>query len=328
MRESPLVSILIPCHNGGPWIRESIESALTQTYANKEVIVVDDGSTDDSRSVIKSFGDRVIFQGVQQSGGNSARNRLTQMARGEWLQYLDADDYLLPGKIASQMATATSCEPNVDVIYSPVIIRDTVNARPDSVPKIHDDEDESVTFIRWGPLNTNGLLLRRKAVEDVGAWKEGQNCCQEHELLLRLFIAGHRFALHNSAETVYRLHSSQTVSRKDPLMVIRLRMELTDRMEAFLESTGRLTGRHRKALFVARMESARSAYNLDSRLATELSAKANARGPYWTSSSPALPPSYQAVCRIAGFIPAERIARWARYFRRDRHRSASDRWLL
>src|SRR5678815_984429 len=99
----PLVSILIPCYNAERWIRQCIESALDQTYPNKEVIVVDDGSKDASLEVIKSFGDRIRWETGPNRGGNAARNRLLQLAKGEWLQYLDADDYLLPEKISRQM---------------------------------------------------------------------------------------------------------------------------------------------------------------------------------------------------------------------------------
>src|ERR1700734_3340325 len=100
---SPLVSILIPCFNAKQWIAQAIESALQQTWPEKEVIVVDDGSTDGSLGVIKRFEGRVRWETGPNRGGNQARNRLLELARGEWLQYLDADDYLLPDKVALQM---------------------------------------------------------------------------------------------------------------------------------------------------------------------------------------------------------------------------------
>ena len=94
----PLVSILIPCYNAERWVGQAIESALAQTWPNKEVIVVDDGSTDGSLEVIKSFGDRIKWETGPNRGGNVARNRLLELSHGEWIQYLDADDYLLPAK--------------------------------------------------------------------------------------------------------------------------------------------------------------------------------------------------------------------------------------
>src|SRR3954466_15611284 len=98
-----LVSILIPCHNAERWIAQAIDSALAQTWPDKEVIVVDDGSTDASAEIIREYGDRIRGESGPNRGGNAARPRLLALSRGEWLQYLDADDYLLPDKIANQM---------------------------------------------------------------------------------------------------------------------------------------------------------------------------------------------------------------------------------
>ncbi len=312
MFQTPLVSILIPCFNAKEWIAECIDSALSQSYPNKEVLVVDDGSTDDSSSIVESFGDRIRFERMPHAGGNAVRNRLTQLARGEWLQYLDADDCLLPEKIESQMETAAPMGQKTAVIYSPVIIRNALHATPDYVELIDSEEDVYLTFIRWGVLNTNGLLLRREAVLRVGSWDAGMPCCQEHELLLRLLVAGERFALHNQAGAIYRTHSSETTSRKDPLRVIRLRMQLTDKLESLLKSSGRLSFRHRRALFVSRLECARKAYPLDAELGTMLGAKAMREGLYWVDSSPALPIKYQILLRTMGFPRTEKITAWLR----------------
>ena len=102
---NPLVSILIPCHNAAPWLAETLESALAQTWQNLEIIVVDDGSTDESLSVAQQFNQRnlqIIPQHNQ--GAAAARNRALEAAQGEVIQYLDADDMLAPDKIEQQMA--------------------------------------------------------------------------------------------------------------------------------------------------------------------------------------------------------------------------------
>lgn len=310
----PLVSILIPCYNAARWIRECIQSALDQTYLNKEVIVLDDGSTDASAEIIERFADQVSFYRAEHAGGNAARNRLTQLARGEWLQFLDADDYMLPGKIASQF---DQVRPDVDIIYSPVIFHDVLHPQKDYVMEIKDkrQDDEGLTLIRWGALNTGGLLMRRDAVLSVGSWKTDQRCCQEHELLSRMIVAGHQFAFSDAAEVVYRKHSSTSVSRVDPLRVIRMRAEITDKIVAYLESAGRLTERHREALYIARMESARTAVSGDITLASHLSASAMCEGNRWIFGSPALPFWYQLSLRILGFLQTERFAAWIRHQR-------------
>ena len=75
MHPAPDVSILIPCYNAENWISQAIESALTQTYTNQEVIVIDDGSTDNSLAQIKSFGDKIFWETRPNQGGNAASNR-------------------------------------------------------------------------------------------------------------------------------------------------------------------------------------------------------------------------------------------------------------
>src|SRR5580700_7824510 len=95
----PRVTICIPCFNAERWIAEAVRSALGQTWPEKEVIVVDDGSSDGSLDRLREFGDSILLLRGEHRGGNSARNTALRHARGEWLQFLDADDYLKPSKI-------------------------------------------------------------------------------------------------------------------------------------------------------------------------------------------------------------------------------------
>ncbi|HZS56223.1 MAG TPA: glycosyltransferase family 2 protein [Bryobacteraceae bacterium] len=102
---TPLVSILIPAYNAQEWIRETLRSAVTQTWERKEIIVVDDGSTDGTNSIVREFesaGVRVISQKNQ--GAAAARNAAFAVSQGDYIQWLDADDILDPAKIALQMS--------------------------------------------------------------------------------------------------------------------------------------------------------------------------------------------------------------------------------
>ncbi|MGH2567490.1 MAG: glycosyltransferase family 2 protein, partial [Bacteroidota bacterium] len=119
----PLVSILIPCHNAERWIKGAINSALAQDYSHKEVIIVDDGSTDNSWEIIQGYGPRIRAERTSNNGACAARNYLLQLSKGEWLQYLDADDYLLPGKISSQVKVLEH-ESDADILYGPGIIEE------------------------------------------------------------------------------------------------------------------------------------------------------------------------------------------------------------
>ena len=100
----PLVSILIPAHNAQEWIADTLRSAIAQTWEQKEIIVVDDGSTDQTHAIARQFethGVRVVRQ--ENQGASAARNKAFSLSHGDYIQWLDADDLLAPDKIAKQM---------------------------------------------------------------------------------------------------------------------------------------------------------------------------------------------------------------------------------
>ena len=107
---SNLVSILIPCYNAEKWIAETIQSALDQTWQNKEIIVVDDGSSDGSLSIAQKFSSsKVAVISQKNRGASSARNLALRKAQGDFIQYLDADDLLAADKIERQVKLLGEC---------------------------------------------------------------------------------------------------------------------------------------------------------------------------------------------------------------------------
>jgi glycosyltransferase involved in cell wall biosynthesis len=103
----PLVSILIPAYNAQEWIADTIRSALAQTWARKEIILVDDGSTDQTLKIARSFASKTVAVVSQHNqGAAAARNRAFTLSQGDFIQWLDADDLLSPNKISAQMARA------------------------------------------------------------------------------------------------------------------------------------------------------------------------------------------------------------------------------
>lgn len=108
MTEVP-VSIIIDNYNYGRFLREAVDSALSQTYAHTEVIVVDDGSTDDSREIIATYGDRVIPVLKANGGQGSAFNAGFKVSRGQIILFLDADDFLYPNAVAQVVEAYEPC---------------------------------------------------------------------------------------------------------------------------------------------------------------------------------------------------------------------------
>jgi glycosyltransferase involved in cell wall biosynthesis len=103
----PLVSILIPAYNAERWIMDTIKSALEQTWSRKEIIVVDDGSLDQTLQIARRFASGNVSVVTQENrGASAARNRAFELCQGEYIQWLDADDLLSPDKVAKQMAAS------------------------------------------------------------------------------------------------------------------------------------------------------------------------------------------------------------------------------
>jgi glycosyltransferase involved in cell wall biosynthesis len=309
-----LVSILIPCFNTERWIEQAIKSALAQTWREKEVIVVDDGSTDMSLKLIKNFGDRIRWVSGPNRGSNVARNRLLELARGEWLQYLDADDYLLPEKIALQMEFSAE-NPAADVAFGPSTIEhcSQTETRRELLP-IPEPHDPWILLARWYLPQTGATLWRKQAIVDVGAWKTDQPCCQEHELYLRLLIAGKHFAYCEHNGSIYRHWGENTLWRGNVPEVHRRRLEIEQRAEDFLRSTNELTPERQHAINMARFETARTAWQYDSVFAHTIVRKMLATDPNFIPRGAAAPLGYRLAMRFLGFAKAEKLTEWRRKF--------------
>jgi glycosyltransferase involved in cell wall biosynthesis len=189
----PLVSICIPCHNQASTISEAIDSALTQTYPNVEVVVVDDGSTDESLSVIKRYGGRIRWETGPNRGAPVARNRALALSQGEFVNFLDGDDLLEPEKIARQLPLLLNDQADL-ALSKGYIFGDGKPLRPKkaSLPP-PGDMDPFLYALKFG-FSTCGPLHRRTLLERVGGFRPDLKRGQETELHLRLTAAGARLA--------------------------------------------------------------------------------------------------------------------------------------
>ena len=305
---NPFVSILIPCFNAERWVGPAIESALRQTWPRKEVIVVDDGSTDGSLDVIKSFNDRIRWETVLNQGGNATRNRLLELAQGDWLQYLDADDYLKPEKVERQVSALGAC-PDVDVLFGPVIVEwrdgDAMRIAQLAIPEPH---DPWYLLALWRLPQTGAPLWRRSAIEDVGGWTVDQPCCQEHELYLRLLIARKRFEYHEENGAVYRSFSDGTLSTRTPAMVRRERLKIEKRLEDHLSAIGQLTPDRQWAINQARFDMARVAWGENRSEGRAIMATITAVESFRPANAAATK-LYRTAYQLFGFEFAENIAK-------------------
>ena len=183
------VSVVIPCYNGEEFVADAIDSALAQTYPYKEVIVVDDGSTDGSLDVIKSFSDAIRWETRPNRGGCAARNRGIELARGEFVQFLDADDLLHADKLARQVA-ASKQQPDAIVYCDHVAYLSEHAATPERRGMACEGLDSVVFVLKHRTMQTSAPLHRKEWLLQAGGFRNRLRASQEFDLHLRLAAAG------------------------------------------------------------------------------------------------------------------------------------------
>ena len=218
----PLVSILVPAHNAEAWVAETLESALAQIWDPKEIIVVDDGSTDRTLEIARSFearGVRVISQ--ENKGASAARNRAWSESSGEWLQFLDADDLLDPRKIATQMERAEGL--GKDYAYSAKWARFTRTVQdadftPEPLCRDADPVDWIITKLRDDVMmHPAAWLVSRKLADAAGPWNATLTLDDDGEFFSRVVMASRGVRNCDAAISYYRSAIQGSLSgRKSP----------------------------------------------------------------------------------------------------------------
>jgi len=306
------ITIGIPVYNCERWIGETIRSALDQTWPDKEVLVIDDGSTDGTVDICRAFGGEIRFISQGKRGGNAARNHALRLAAGEWIQFLDADDYLRPEKIAKQLATGATTDS--DVVCSPVVFENWDEDRiVNRVPQVFENPiDWFSNWIRWNMPQTGGCLWRKESLLKIGGWNESFTCNQEYELYFRAFKSGMRFKFVDVPEAVYRLWSEDTVCRKDKSSVIKGKTELLRQFLDWLRSTGNFRPEYKRLAGVACFEMARTLAARDLWQAEQYYSARRNEG-LISVDGPAAPWKYRFALTFLGFSAAEQLAKAARH---------------
>ncbi|MFH1497042.1 MAG: glycosyltransferase [Verrucomicrobiota bacterium] len=314
MSPRPTVSILIPCRDAARWIRATVDSALAQTHPDIEVIVFDDGSSDRSPEILGEFADaRLRVLRGPGEGGNFARNKLLAAASGEWVQYLDADDCLLPGKTSRQLAEAGDDVHSADALLSPVLEetwRDNLPTDRVAGP-LSAETDLLALWFSWRFPQTGGPLWRASALRRIGGWNESMPCCQDNELAMRALQANLRWSICPTAGAVYRIWSDDTLCRRDVPRVLRVRDELTVSMLDWLRARGQLTEERELAAGQAFFEMARTLAKTDPACAADYYHERRRRFLVCARGS-AAPLAYRTMLALGGFAFAEKIARFRR----------------
>ena len=217
-RTKPLVSILIPAYNAGPWIAETLRSAIAQSWEFKEIIVVDDGSSDQTTQIARSFEDqgvRVFEQSNQ--GAAAARNHAFSLSKGEYIQWLDADDLLSSNKIEAQMEVLRQCADGRTLASGPwgrFLYR---KERAQFVPTdLWCDLAPAEWLMRKMELNLHmqpaTWLVSRELSEEIGPWDTTLAVDDDGEYFCRVLLASSGVRFVPEARVYYRATGSGSVS--------------------------------------------------------------------------------------------------------------------
>lgn len=242
----PLVSIIIPSWNSEDCVGESIESGLAQTYSNIEVIVIDDGSTDTSLSVIQSFRDRIRFESRQNLGACGARNRGIELARGELIQFLDSDDLLHPSKLEQMVPIAMQNARGHIVVcdWEWIAVGGSVPA-PQTL-SFSDKPKDEVVWCTHHSLQTASPLHWRSVLTKVGGFDETLPCSQERDLHLRLACHGLRFV--HVPKVLLRARRRPDSISSDSFRVLRQHLYMVQKAHRLLDELDRQTDQRSAAL--------------------------------------------------------------------------------
>ena len=203
------MTVVIAAHNGEDYIAETIDSVLAQTCPATEILVVDDGSTDGTAAIIRSYGDRVKLLSIKKSGVSVARNFGIQASKNEWVALVDHDDLWTPDHLELLGQTIVA-NPTADICYSGVrnlVFDERANAFAlADVRKFHPADEMPETLMDYCAFTPSASAVRRETVLAVGGFDPHFVNGQDWDLWLRMMHAGARFAHSSKPTMIYRIH--------------------------------------------------------------------------------------------------------------------------
>lgn len=212
---NPRVSIVIPVYNGEKYVEKAINSALQQTYENVEILVINDGSTDNTEEVCKKYGNKIRYYKKENGGVSTALNLALEKMTGEYFSWLSHDDYYYPNKIEENIKQME----NQTIIMSDYGLIDEYGHCYSKIVQPHEVIDIHNEFALYkGFINGITLLIPKKAFDECGQFDESMRCTQDYDMWLRMLLKGYKFKHIPKILASTRIHSNQ-ITNTSPKMV-------------------------------------------------------------------------------------------------------------
>jgi glycosyltransferase involved in cell wall biosynthesis len=234
-------SVIIPVYNREKYVRQAIDSVLSQTFTDHELLVVDDGSTDGSAEVLKSYGTRIRLIRQRNQGPEVARNAALALAQGEYLALLDSDDFLFPFALARYDQIIRTCNSPPVVIGSEIYYREgqpipaeALVSCPGPVEVLRFQDYLSKTI---GLSNFNSkLVIRKSVVDEVGGFRKSTPQTWHNDDLYMMIMVGTYgpcIVVQKPSTVAYRLHEDNAIRNVKAITDGLLRLARSERLGQF-----------------------------------------------------------------------------------------------
>lgn len=225
MNKQPLVSIIIPVYNGSNFMKEAIDSALSQTYPNVEIIVVNDGSKDNSEEIALSYGNRIRYYKKENGGVSSALNLGIREMKGEFFSWLSHDDKYTPEKIEHQVNSLLKHDDDRLIAYCNTIqinkdsqvIRKSSSNKYLKLNEINTWNESLIALIRSGCFSGCALLIPKIAFDEVGGFDESLRYSQDMLMWMRVLLKKFSILYCSGDHVLSRVHSGQLTQKSNEI---------------------------------------------------------------------------------------------------------------
>lgn len=250
-----LISVIIPCYNSEKSIHRTVQSVFNQEYEKWELILIDNNSTDNTFSILNQLKlerpESIIVSQEAIPGAPAARNRGTDLAKGEWIQFLDADDELMPGKIAHQVSLIKEHQSPPSLVAATFIQRHKrFGLHSDSLHGVH-KHDIWCGLISSQLGITSANLWNKMHLQKAGGWDINQTSSQEYHLIFNLLKNGGDVLFDCEALTIIHKSFSGISKSEDTVKLTKIidnRISLRQEIKAFLQAENILSPTRKSAI--------------------------------------------------------------------------------
>jgi glycosyltransferase involved in cell wall biosynthesis len=296
-----VISVVIPFIDEYAYLEEALTSVLEQQDVDLECIVVCNASEPwDGEGISPGLLQQIVVLHEPRRGSAYARNAGLQLARGEWVQFLDADDLLLPDKLRLQSEQAIG-----DVVVSPHIFR--FLDRKEEVSKWL-SEDLWVGLLNSGLGSTSSMLWRRQAIVEAGGWNTAFQSHQEYELLFRLMASGKKIIPLAQRNTIVRQRAQGSITANTRKIRVPEGISLREQMRQYLKDHGLETPERYEAFRQYLFRQLRGLYRQDRLRALQLYAQYFPKRDFVPEAIHV--PGYHILYRLLGFRWTEQLICW------------------